>query len=38
MAWSGLHRIQYRQNTTHAGLVSLGTAIAAVCAALSQLG
>ncbi|MEU1299365.1 DUF5615 family PIN-like protein [Streptomyces shenzhenensis] len=31
---SGLHRIEYRQNNKHGGLVGLGTAIATVCAAL----
>lgn len=34
IARSGLHRIQYRQNSKHGGLVGLGTAIATVCAAL----
>ncbi|MDO0935175.1 DUF5615 family PIN-like protein [Streptomyces sp. DG2A-72] len=34
IARSGLHRIQYRQNNKHGGLVGLGTAIATVCAAL----
>ncbi|MYS79480.1 DUF5615 family PIN-like protein [Embleya scabrispora] len=34
IAESGLHRIQYRQNNKHGGLVGLGTAIATVCAAL----
>ncbi|MGW5612700.1 DUF5615 family PIN-like protein [Streptomyces sp. NPDC003877] len=34
IAESGLHRIEYRQNNKHGGLVGLGTAIATVCAAL----
>lgn len=34
IAQSGLHRIEYRQNNKHGGLVGLGTAIATVCAAL----
>ncbi|GAB2924560.1 DUF5615 family PIN-like protein [Streptomyces mayteni] len=34
IAASGLHRIEYRQNNKHGGLVGLGTAIATVCAAL----
>jgi hypothetical protein len=34
IAQSGLHRIEYRQNNKHGGLVGLGTAIANVCAAL----
>ncbi|MER7799893.1 DUF5615 family PIN-like protein [Streptomyces parvulus] len=34
IADSGLHRIEYRQNNKHGGLVGLGTAIATVCAAL----
>ena len=34
IATSGLHRIEYRQNNKHGGLVGLGTAIATVCAAL----
>lgn len=34
IARSGLHRIQYRQNNKHGGLVGLGTVIATVCAAL----
>ncbi|MGW5234530.1 DUF5615 family PIN-like protein [Streptomyces nodosus] len=34
IARSGLHRIEYRQNNKHGGLVGLGTAIATVCAAL----
>lgn len=34
IAKSGLHRIQYKQNNKHGGLVGLGTAIATVCAAL----
>ncbi|MEU5665727.1 DUF5615 family PIN-like protein [Streptomyces longwoodensis] len=34
IARSGLHRIQYRQNNKHGGLVGLGTATATVCAAL----
>jgi hypothetical protein len=34
IARSGLHRIQYRQNNKHGGLVGPGTAIATVCAAL----
>jgi hypothetical protein len=34
IAQSGLHRIGYRQNNKHGGLVGLGTAIATVCAAL----
>jgi hypothetical protein len=42
IARSGLHRIEYRQNNKHGGLVGLGTAIATVCAALphavSELG
>lgn len=33
-AQPGLHRIEYRQNNKHGGLVGLGTAIATVCAAL----
>ncbi|MGW1744946.1 hypothetical protein ACWCRD_04865 [Streptomyces sp. NPDC002092] len=33
---SGLHRIEYRRNNKHGGLVGLGTAIATVCAALSH--
>ena len=33
IAQSGLHRIEYRQNNKHGGLVGLGTAIATVCAA-----
>jgi hypothetical protein len=31
---SVLHRIEYRQNNKHGGLVGLGTAIATVCAGL----
>ncbi|WP_035847111.1 DUF5615 family PIN-like protein [Kitasatospora azatica] len=31
---SGLHRIEYRQNHKHGGLVGLGAAIATVCAGL----
>lgn len=34
IASSGLHRIEYRQNNKHGGLVGLGTAIATVCAGL----
>ncbi|MER5929533.1 DUF5615 family PIN-like protein [Streptomyces sp. NPDC002054] len=34
IAESGLHRIEYRQNNKHGGLIGLGTAIATVCAAL----
>lgn len=34
IADSGLHRIEYRTNHKHGGLVALGTAIATVCAAL----
>ncbi|MER7691617.1 DUF5615 family PIN-like protein [Streptomyces sp. NPDC097610] len=34
IAQSGLHRVEYRQNNKHGGLVGLGTAIATVCAAL----
>lgn len=34
IARSGLHRIEYRQNNKHGGLVGLGTAIATVCAGL----
>lgn len=34
IASSELHRIEYRQNNKHGGLVGLGTAIATVCAAL----
>ncbi|MFD3732582.1 DUF5615 family PIN-like protein [Streptomyces sp. NPDC058632] len=34
IASSGLHRIEYRQNNKHGGLVGLGSAIATVCAAL----
>lgn len=34
IAQSGLHRIEYRQNNKHGGLVGLDTAIATVCAAL----
>ncbi|MFE5656196.1 DUF5615 family PIN-like protein [Streptomyces sp. NPDC056517] len=34
IAQSGLHRIEYRQNNKHGGLIGLGTAIATVCAAL----
>jgi hypothetical protein len=34
IARPGLHRVQYRQNNKHGGLVGLGTAIATVCAAL----
>lgn len=34
IAASGIHRIEYRQNNKHGGLVGLGTAIATVCAAL----
>ncbi|MEW1696444.1 DUF5615 family PIN-like protein [Streptomyces sp. NPDC091278] len=34
IAESGLHRIEYRTNHKHGGLVGLGTAIATVCAAL----
>lgn len=34
IARSGLHRIEYRQNNKHGGLVGLGTAIATVCASL----
>lgn len=34
IAQAGLHRVQYRQNNKHGGLVGLGTAIATVCAAL----
>lgn len=37
IATSGLHRIEYRQNNKHGGLVGLGTAIATVCAALPML-
>ncbi|MEU9974094.1 DUF5615 family PIN-like protein [Streptomyces sp. NPDC051014] len=37
IARSGLHRIQYRQNNKHGGLVGLGTAIATVCAALPHV-
>ena len=33
-AESGLHRIEYRQNHKHGGLVGLGAAIATVCAGL----
>lgn len=34
IAESGLHRIEYRQNHKHGGLVGLGAAIATVCAGL----
>ncbi|MFC1431165.1 hypothetical protein ACEZDB_10945 [Streptacidiphilus sp. N1-3] len=34
IAKSGLHRIEYRQNHKHGGLVGLGAAIATVCADL----
>ncbi|MFJ4849164.1 hypothetical protein [Streptomyces sp. NPDC088733] len=34
IAKSGLHRIEYRQNNKHGGLVGLGTSIATVCAGL----
>ncbi|MFD3561922.1 DUF5615 family PIN-like protein [Streptomyces sp. NPDC058686] len=34
IAASGLHRIEYRQNNKHGGLVGLGSAIATVCAGL----
>ncbi|MGW0712231.1 DUF5615 family PIN-like protein [Streptomyces sp. NPDC002643] len=34
IAQSGLHRIEYRQNNKHGGLVGLGTVIATVRAAL----
>ncbi|TKA11432.1 DUF5615 family PIN-like protein [Actinacidiphila oryziradicis] len=34
IASSGLHRIEYRQNNKHGGLVGLGTAIATICAGL----
>jgi hypothetical protein len=34
IASSGLHRVEYRQNNKHGGLVGLGTAIATVCAGL----
>ncbi|MEV4209756.1 hypothetical protein [Nocardia salmonicida] len=34
IARSGLHRVEYRQNNKHGGLVGLGTAIATVCAGL----
>lgn len=34
IAVSGLHRIEYRQNHKHGGLVGLGAAIATVCAGL----
>ncbi|GJF29366.1 hypothetical protein KNE206_20660 [Kitasatospora sp. NE20-6] len=34
IARSGLHRIEYRQNHKHGGLVGLGAAIATVCAGL----
>ncbi|KPM53084.1 hypothetical protein ACG83_27245 [Frankia sp. R43] len=34
IAASGLHRIEYRQNNKHGGLIGLGAAIATVCAGL----
>ncbi|MEU0208358.1 hypothetical protein [Streptomyces canus] len=36
VAQSGLHRIEYRQNNKHGGLVGLGAAIATVCEALPR--
>ncbi|GAA2156036.1 hypothetical protein GCM10009760_56570 [Kitasatospora kazusensis] len=34
IAASGLHRVEYRHNHKHGGLVGLGTAVATVCAGL----